>query len=106
MAANNPPRPGDPGNPPARMAVESEEVTNAASTVEVHFAGQQSEHEPLERGIYRRSSFMMVTTAGIGIFGCILHAVFYLLLRGKPANPINQEIYVRQVQNFSSISYC
>jgi hypothetical protein len=64
---------------------------------EGHLVGQQ--RSELEHGIYWRSRVIMVTTAALGICCCAAHAVFYAMLRGRPANAIDQEIYIRLVQN-------
>jgi hypothetical protein len=72
------------------------------SITEDHLARQQEHHPPgrLEHGIYWRSPLMMIATAALGMGACVVHGVFYMILRGRPANPTDQEKYVRLVPEF------
>lgn len=49
----------------------------------------------MEHGIYWRSPFMMLFTAGFGIGACLTHHFVYMSLRGRPADPDEQQIYLR-----------
>jgi hypothetical protein len=49
----------------------------------------------MEHGIYWRSPFMMLLTAGFGIGACVAHHFVYMSLRGRPADPDEQQIYLR-----------
>jgi hypothetical protein len=52
-------------------------------------------HHGFQHGVYWRSPFMMVLTLSLGIVACFSHHVFYSKLRGLPADPVRQQIYVR-----------
>jgi hypothetical protein len=49
----------------------------------------------MEHGIYWRSPFVMLFMAIFGIFACVAHHCFYKRLRGTPAYPDEQQMYLR-----------